>query len=220
MGCGWAAGFDAYRDKIDDLRSALPGTPGAAGPVLDGLAGGADCVPPKKSRPSKLSPGFVCFGGATGAFCTAGLCTAGSVVLGLAGGVSSPNRSTFCCCVTFLVFGGAAIPPPLRMLALRSLSPIAFSLTTFNGTSSSPVPSSSVLGSGIGPSITHRLLSYFVLMKFAILLSFGTWPSANLCSQYLFARALPHRNIDCICSSAQESKSTLLTREICVPKPR
>jgi hypothetical protein len=128
------------------------------------------------------------------------------------------NKSTFCVC--FLVFGGATVPPPLLILALLSLSPIAFSLTTFNGTSSSPVPSSSVLGSGIGPSITQRLLSYFVLMKFWILLSFGTWPSANLCSQYLFARALPHRSIDCICSSVHESRSTLFTREIWVPIPR
>ena len=200
------------------MRSALPGTPGVAGPVLDGLAGGADCVPPKKSNPSKLSPGLVCLGGAAGAFCTAGLCTAGSVVLGLAGGSSSPNKSTFC--VAFLVGGGAIVPLALLKLALLSLSPIAFSLTTFSGTSSSPVPSSNVLGSGIGPSITHLLLSYFVRIKFWILDSFGTCPSANLCSQYLFARALPHRSIDCICSSVQASRSTLLTREMCVPMPR
>ena len=205
---------------MDDLRSARPDTPGVAGPVLDGLAGGADCDPPKKSNPSKLSPGLVCFGGAAGAFCPAGLCTAGSVVLGLAGATisSSPNKSTFC--VAVLVGGGAIVPLPFRKLALLSLSPIAFSRTTFKGTSSSSVPSSNELGSGIGPSITQRLLSYLVRMKFSILASFGTCPSASLCSQYLFARALPQRSIDCICSSVQESRSTLLTREMCVPMPR
>ena len=204
---------------MDDLRSARPGTPGVAGPVLDGLAGGAECDPPRKSNPSKLSPGLVCFGGAAGAFC-ADLCTAGSVVLGLAGatGSSSPNKSTFC--AADLVGGGAIVLLPFLRLALLSLSPIAFSLTTFRGTSSSSVPSSNVLGSGIGPSITHRLLSYFVRIKFSILASFGTWPSASLCSQYLFARALPQRSIDCICSSVQESRSTLFTREMCVPMPR
>ena len=36
-------------------------------------------------------------------------------------------------------------------------------------TSSSP-SASNVAGSGIGPSITHRLDSYFVLMKFSIFL--------------------------------------------------
>ena len=204
---------------MDDLRSALPGTPGVEGPVLDGLAGGADCVPPKKSNPSKLSPGFVCFGGAAGAFGGPGLCTAGSVVLGLAGAAGSsvsPNKSTSC----GLTLGGwGKLPLPFLILPLLSLSPIAFSLTTFKGTSSSAPPSSSVLGSGIGPSITHLLLSYFVRMKFSILLSVGTCPSANLFSQYLFARALPHRSIDCICSSVQESRSTDLTREMCVPMP-
>jgi len=72
----------------------------------------------------------------------------------------------------------------------------------------------------MGPSITHRFDSYFVRMKFSILLSFGTCPSASLASQYLFARALPHRSIDCICSSFQVSRSTDLTREMWVPMPR
>ena len=66
----------------------------------------------------------------------------------------------------------------------------------------------------------HLLLSYFVRMKFSILASLGTCPSASLCSQYLFALALPHRNMLCICSSVQESRSTDFTREICVPMPR
>ena len=98
-GCGaGAAGFDAYSDKIDCFRLDLSGTPpGVDGPVLDGLAGCADCVPPKKSNPSKPSPGFVCLGAAAAAFGGPDLLTEGSVVLGRAGwgvGVgSSPNRS-------------------------------------------------------------------------------------------------------------------------------
>lgn len=95
---------------MDDLRSALPGTPGELGPVLEGLAGEAVDAPPKKSIPSKLSPGFVCFGGAAGAFGAPGLCTAGSVVLGRAGGAisspGSPNKSTSC---GLALDGGAAI---------------------------------------------------------------------------------------------------------------
>jgi hypothetical protein len=195
-------------------------------PVLEGLAGGADCPPPKKSNPSKLSPGFVCLGGATGAFDTPGLCTAGSVVLGLAGAATlspaSPNKSTSC--GRTLLPGGCGNAPPLplpfRILPLLSLSPIAFSLTTLSGTSSSSPPSSNVLGSGIGPSITHLLLSYLVRIKFSILLSFGICPSASLCSQYLFARAFPQRSILCICSSVQESRSTDFTRDMWVPMPR
>lgn len=57
-------------------------------------------------------------------------------------------------------------------------------------------------------------------MKFSILASFGTCPSASLCSQYLFALPFPHLIIDAICSSVQESKSTDLTREMCTPKLR
>jgi hypothetical protein len=45
--------------------------------------------------------------------------------------------------------------------------------------------SSRVEGSGIPPSITHRLDSYFVRIKFSILASEGTWPGARLASQYL-----------------------------------
>lgn len=41
-GCGAATGFEAYNERIDDLRSARPGTPGVPAPVLEGLAGGAD----------------------------------------------------------------------------------------------------------------------------------------------------------------------------------
>lgn len=83
---------------MDCFKSVLPEVPDVDGPVLDGLAGGADCAPPKKSKPSKLSPGRVCFGGAAGAFGGPVLFRAGTVVLGRAGAdsVGSPNRSTSC----------------------------------------------------------------------------------------------------------------------------
>lgn len=176
----------------------------------DGL-GGADCEGPKKSIPSRDSPGLVCLGGAAGAFAGAAL-TAGSVVLGLAGAASSisPNKSTG----GFLGGCGNGPAPAEPFLRLPALPIVAFSRTTFNGTSSSADPSSKVLGSGIGPSITHLLLSYLVLIKFSIFASLGTWPGANLCSQYLFALPLPQRSIEAICSSVQLSRSTDLTREM------
>lgn len=171
---GGGAGFDAYRDKMDCFRSDLP-PEGAFGPVLDGLAGGVDCDPPKKSMPSKLSPAL-CLGGAIGAFGGAALLIDGSVVLGLAGCAAgsaiSPNKSICGCCAR----GGPGtipIPCPFLPLALLSRS-FTCCCTTFSGTSSSAPPSSSVLGSGIGPSITHRLLSYLVRMKFSIFASLGT----------------------------------------------
>ena len=62
--------------------------------ALEGLSAGAAGGPPKKSRPSNESPGFVC------AFCGADALRAGarvpgvSVVLGRAGGdIDSPNIS-------------------------------------------------------------------------------------------------------------------------------
>jgi hypothetical protein len=94
-----------------------------------------------------------------------------------------------------------------------------FSLTRFNGISSSP-SASSVAGSGIGPSITHLLASYFVRMKFSIFASEGTCPGASFASQYLFARALPHFSTLCSCSSVHASRSTDFTLLICVPIPR
>jgi hypothetical protein len=62
--------------------------------VLDGLAGGALWLPPKKSSPSNESAGLVCFGGAGSALGGAALLTGGPV-LGRGGAGSSPNRSTF-----------------------------------------------------------------------------------------------------------------------------
>lgn len=72
-----------------------------AGPVLEDLSGGADCELPKKSNPSNESAGFVCLGEAGSAFGGAGLVIDGPVVFGRGGASvgSSPNRSTFCCCL-------------------------------------------------------------------------------------------------------------------------
>jgi hypothetical protein len=173
-------------------------------------------VLPKKSIPSKLSPALVCFGGAAGAFEGAAL-TAGSVVLGLAGAASSmsPNKSTCC------LLGGCGRFPILEdpFRKLPALSMVAFSRTTFKGTSSSAA-SLNVLGSGIGPSITHLLPSYFVRMKFSIFASLGTCPGASLSSQYLFALPLPQRSMEANCSSVQLSKSTDFTREMWTPMER
>lgn len=221
LDCPWAGaaldfGADAYKDKIEFFKSTRPGAaPGVDSPdVAEDGRGGADCVPPKKSSPSRLSPGLVCLGCAAGAFERPDLPpVAGSVVLGLTGALSvaSPNKST---CAWAFAGRGCALP----RLTFRSI--LAFSCTTFKGTSSSAPSSSNVLGSGMGPSITQRLLSYFVRMKFSILASLGTWPAANLCSQYLFARAFPQRRIDAICWSVHESRSTDFTREMWTPKLR
>jgi hypothetical protein len=98
-------------------------------------------------------------------------------------------------------------------------------------------PPSNVEGSGIGPSITQRLDSYLVRMKFSIFDSEGTWLAASFASQYLdllanpdskskrlvthlLALAFPHFNMLWVCSSVQESKSTDLTLLMCVPIPR
>ena len=215
-----AAGFgaDAYSDRIEFLRSALPLAAGVDIPeAADEGLGGADWLLPKKSIPSRLSPALVCFGGAAGAFGAPAL-IAGSVVLGLAGAASSisPKRST---CG---LLGGCGKLPTLEapFLTLPDLSKFAFSRTTFNGTSSSAAASLNVLGSGIGPYITHLLLSYLVRMKFSIFASLGTCPGASLSSQYLFARPLPQRNIEASCSSVQLSRSTDLTREMWTPMER
>lgn len=99
------------------------------------------------------------------------------------------------------------------------LSITCFSLTILKGTSSSPSTSRDA-GSGIGPSMVHRFNSYLVRIKFSILDSEGTWPTASFASQYLLARAFPQLRMLCICSSVHESRSTDLTLLICVPMPR
>ncbi len=106
------------------------------------------------------------------------------------------------------------LPPAAdEAVPFLTLFPLARSCTTFSGTSSSAPASSSSndAGSGTGPSIAHRLESYFVRMKLSIFPSLGTWPSASLCSQYLFARLLPQRTTELSCSSVHESRSMLFT---------
>ena len=124
---------------MDCFRSVLPGTPVDVGPVLEGLAGGVDCEPPKKSNPNKLSPGLVCFGGAaTAARGGTGLLIEGSAVLGLAGAgpERSPHKSISC----GLALGACSCPT--GALPFLILFPLALSCTTFSGTSSSfPSPS-------------------------------------------------------------------------------
>src|SRR6202035_5224769 len=135
------------------------------------------------------SAGFVCLGGAASAF-DAGLETGGDVVLGLGrGSGTSPKRSG--CCALCIEEGPAIWGADGAAFCDAERSMLCFSFTRFNGISSSP-SASSVEGSGIGPSITHLLDSYFVLMKFSILVSEGTCPGASFASQYLFARELPH----------------------------
>ena len=184
--------------------------------ALDGRGPAVVDGPPKKSRPSRESDAFVGFEvvedfGAGG--CAPGV----SVVLGRAGGEgTSPNKSI--CCAGF----GGGGTGWLDVEAVRwddARSNLAFSWTTFRGTSSSPSVAN-VAGSGMGPSITHLLDSYLVLIKFSIFASDGTWPGDNFDSQYLFALEFPQRSILCSCSSVQASRSTDLTRLMCVPMPR
>jgi hypothetical protein len=175
--------------------------------VLAGRGGAAGW--PKKSNPRSESFVLVALGGAGPDF--AGTCIAGGpVLLALcAGAGSAPIRSTC----------GAAVWPTdaLRMDSLCAT--FCLSLTTPNGTSSSP-SASSVEGSGMGPSITHLFSSYLVRIKFSILASDGTWLAASFASQYLFARPFPQFKTLCSCSSVQASRSTDLTRLIWVPIPR
>lgn len=170
--------------------------------MLDGLAGCVEVPPPRKSSPSRESPALVCFGGAGSAFGGTALALGGPV-LARGGAVSSPNKSIagagFAC-----TGGGRFEDEASRWDAERSIC--TFSCTLLKGTSSSDT--SRVDGSGMPPSITQRFDSYFVRMKFSIFASDGIWPCANLASQYLFARALPHFKTLWSCSSVQESRST------------
>lgn len=98
---------------------------------------------------------------------------------------------------------------------------VAATTTTFSrGTEDARSVLSRVTGSGRPPVMTHRLLSYLVRMKFSILASGGTCPSARLASQYMLAFTFPHLRMVCTCSSDQASRSTDLTREMCVPMER
>ena len=202
---------------MDCLRSGLEVLviPTEFDEALDGRAEGWE--EPKKSRPSRESPGLLCFAGAGGPAFATGLELGVSVVLGLIGGagMSSPNRSMVgaaCRC-------GCGCCGAEEIRCDADLSIFAFSWTRLSGTLSSP-STSRVAGSGMPPSITHRLDSYLVLMKFSIFASDGTCPAASLASQYLFALELPHLSTLCSCSSVQESRSTDFIRLTCVPSPR
>jgi len=185
-GGGWGLGAEAYRERMDCFRSGLDCAvdPVGVDAELDGLPIEEDGGPPKKSRPNNESAALVCLGGPEdigGGSRLPGV----SVVLGLTGGSgTSPKRST----------GGAARGGGgigwLNVDAARNEAPrssLAFSCTTLRGyysiisihstpsttcsyTTSSSSSASKAAGSGMGPSITHRLDSYLVLMKFSIFL--------------------------------------------------
>jgi hypothetical protein len=100
--------------------------------VLDGLAGGAACAPPKKSSPNSESAGFVALGGA-GSALGVGLLRGGPV-LGRAGAEtsSSPNKSTT---GAWRVMAEGCDGPAggAGCLCDADLSIFAFSWTTFKG---------------------------------------------------------------------------------------
>lgn len=211
-GCGLE-----YSDRMDCFKSGLD-IPGEAAPGVDAVLAGrlpldGGGALPKKSSPSNESPGRACLG--AGCACLGAGRAVGSVVLGRTGGAisSSPNRSME---AWGRLTAGGWLAVATRCEADRSI--FAFSWTTARGTSSSPT--SRVAGSGMPPSITHRLDSYLVRMKFSIFASDGTWPWASFASQYLLARALPHRKTLWSCSSVHASRSTDFTRLIWVPMPR
>lgn len=200
-------------------------------PVVDGAAladreGGAPGASPKKSSPSSDSPGFVVFGGTTGALTGPGREIVGSTVFGRGGAMgSSSNRF----CTDGVAVGAFRFSEDAR-------SSLAFSWTILRGwltsvmpstiwqqrlTASSSSPASSrVDGSGTPHGMTHLLESYFVLIKLSIFALFGTWFAARACSQYTLARVFPQRSMLCVCSSVQLSRSTDLTLLMWVPRPR
>ena len=95
-GCCWGCGFgaEAYKDKMDCLRSGLEGPvePTGVDDTLGGLTPVVD-EPPKKSSPSSESAALEGLGGAV-ALGGGGRAPGVSVVLGLAGGSgTSPKRS-------------------------------------------------------------------------------------------------------------------------------
>ena len=179
---------------MDCLRSGLEGPDAPAGfeSVLEGLPNDADGVLPKKSKPSRESPGFVSLGGAAeprGGI-GGGFVPDGSVVLGRAGGdgVSSLKKSTFC---TDRRGGSVGWLDAVEARCEEARSSFAFcctrlrgysthrqhhsylwrwSLSKFKRTTSSSPSVSRVAGSGILPSITHLFDSYFVRIKFSIFL--------------------------------------------------
>lgn len=180
-------GAEEYNDRIDCLRSGRDEPDGnPPSKALAGPTGEVDDPPPKKSKPSSDSPGLMCLGGAFSAFGGTDRSAAGSVVFGRGGAIG--KLSHIKSLLWFLL--ASPIADWLEDDVARcdaDRSNFAFSCTTLSGclcklkymlfsrnrlltTSSSP-SASNVDGSGIGPSITHRLDSYFVLMKFSIFLA-------------------------------------------------
>lgn len=98
-GGGWdsALGADAYRERMDCLRSGLDGPvePSGLELTLEGRAGPEDGALPKKSSPRSESPCFVCRVVVGIALLGCGGVLELSVVLGRTGGAgaSSPNIS-------------------------------------------------------------------------------------------------------------------------------
>lgn len=92
---------------MDCLRSGRdwPAAPTVFPEALDGLSAGAEGDSPRKSRPSNESPCLACGldeGGALGG----GAREAGSVVLGLAGGVGTSPRMSILAGGFFIGAGG------------------------------------------------------------------------------------------------------------------
>jgi hypothetical protein len=118
---------------MDCLRSGLDGAELEVAVVLDGLAGGLACGPPKKSSPNKESAGLLCFGGAVSAF-GGGSLSPGGPVLGRAGAAagSSPNKSIAGPGLG-AARGGGTVPAEAAAFCEADLSNFAFSWTTFNG---------------------------------------------------------------------------------------
>lgn len=169
---------------------------------------------PRKSRPKRESLALVDLGGA-GLALGGTWVAVGPAVLARGIGSSPPMRSPIGAAIRV---GAADLPTEAFLMdSLRSI--FCFSLTMLRGMSSSP-STSSVAGSGRGPSIHHLFSSYLVRIKFSILASEGVCPAASLASQYLLARALPQLRMLCSCSSVQASRSTDLTLLIWVPMPR
>lgn len=205
---------------MDCFKSGLdcPPDPEVGVAFDERLTGGCgSCA--KKSNPSRESAGFEIFGGGAGAAWKLDcLEEVPGVEFALCIVEASPASRSACGARRTV----AGLPPgaePGTALCEVERWRSCFSFTKFKGISSSP-STSRVAGSGIGPSMTHLFESYFVRMKFSIFASDGTCPGASLASQYLFARELPHTSTLCSCSSVQESRSTDLTRLMCVPIPR
>lgn len=149
---------------MDCLRSGLDGpvVPRGFEAVAEALPCGAAGVLPKKSKPSKESPGFVSLGGAADARGGIGgsFAAVESVVLGRGGGdsVSSLNRSTFC---IVRLGGGFGWLGDGEARCEDARSNFAFCCTRFRGCGHTPsaLPiESTCLGLDSNTPRRHRLL--------------------------------------------------------------